>query len=92
MRLLSTKVLLINYLIIHHILDMIGLRETWPNIFLPLTEASPPDTNAHVTWATRQGGGVALISKFNFNLTSKLDIKFNSFEALVLKPSASTMN
>ena len=85
---MSTKALLINDLILQHGLDMIGLCETWlkPNVFLPLNEASPPNfTYAHVARATKQGGGVALIYKSLFNLASKHDTKFNSFESLVLE-------
>ena len=62
---------------------MIGLCETWlkPNTSLPLNEASPPDYNyAHVVWACKQGGGVALIYKSIFSLNSNQDIKFTSFE------------
>ena len=94
-RSLSTKALLINDLILQHDLDMIGLCETWlkPNVFLPLNEASPPNfTYAHVARATKQGGGVALVYKSLFNLSSTLDTKFNSFESLVLKSSPLTTN
>lgn len=72
-------------MILQHNLDMIDLCKTWlePKGFLPLNEASAPDyTNAHVAWATKQGEG----------LTSKLDITFSSFEALVLNLSPSAMN
>ncbi|XP_030264935.1 uncharacterized protein LOC115576546 [Sparus aurata] len=94
-RSLSTKALLINNLITEHKLDMIGLCETWlkPNTFLPLNEASPLDYNyAHVARASKQGGGVALIYKSILSLSSNQDIKFTSFEALVLKPSSSNSN
>lgn len=94
-RSLSTKALLINNLITEHKLDMIGLCETWlkPNTFLPLNEASPPDYNyAHVARASKQGGGVALIYRSILSLSSNQDIKFTSFEALVLKPSSSNSN
>lgn len=39
-----------------------------------------------------QGGGVAPIYKSVFRLTSNHDIKFTSFEAVVLKPSSSSSN
>ena len=94
-RSLSTKALLIIDLITEHKLDMIGLCETWlkPNTFLPLNEASPPDYNyAHVPPASKQEGGVALIYKFIYSLSSNQDIKFTSFESLVLKPSSSNSN
>ena len=58
-------------------MDMIGICETWlkPNTFLPLNEASPPDFNyAHVAQASKQGEGVALISKSIFSLSSNQDI------------------
>ena len=95
-RSLSTKALLNNDLITEHKLDMIGLCETWlkPNSFLPLNEACPPDytTTSYVAWACKQGGGVALIYKSIFSLSSSQGIKFTSFEALVLKPSSSNSN
>lgn len=94
-RSLSSKALLINYLIIEHNLDMVGLCETWlrPNVSLPLNEVSPPKyTTAHAILAMTQGGGVASIYKSIFNLTFTWDIKFNSFEALIIKPSSLTTN
>ena len=74
---------------------MIGLCETWlkPKTFLPLNEVSPPDYNyAHIARASKYGGGVALIYKSIFGLSSNEDFKFTSFEALVLKPSSSNSN
>ena len=60
--------------------------------FLPLTEASPADYNcAHVPRASKRGG-VALICKSIYSLSSNHNIKFTSFEALVLKPSSSNSN
>lgn len=90
-RSLSSKALQVNDLIIERDLDMIWLCETWlhPNYYIPLNKASPPNyLYFHVARGARQGGGVLrLFTNQFFNLATKNELKFNSCEVLLLKPS-----
>ena len=74
-RLLSTKALLIQDLIVDNKIDILGLCETWlkPDEFLALNEVTPPNyVSTQVSKEVKKGGGVALI----FN--SKLNLKPNN--------------
>ena len=84
-RLLSTKALLIQDLIVDNKIDILGLCETWlkPDEFLALYEATPPNYgSAQISREVKKGCGVALISYSKLNLKPKNRYIFRSFEVL----------
>jgi len=61
-RSLSTKALLVQFLIAEHGIDFLGLCETWlkPEVYLPLNEATPPNyVNSQLSRESRKVGQIS---------------------------------
>jgi len=86
-RSLSTKVLIVNYMITDLKLDVLCLTETWlkPDEYIILNESAPQDyCYKNESHPKDKGGGVATIYSNNLSISQKIGFKYNSFEVMVL--------